>query len=330
MDFKGIFSRKTIALFTVWLVVVIFGSCSDLSNKPLSKAEATSSRSVVKTAATNTSNSANTTNTSASTDTPVSNINSTGNMAVSYIDSSGKVIGDRFSLPEGFDRVQVKNGSFAEYLRNLPLKPDGTLVHYYDGKVKSNPGIYDAVIDIDTGDQDLQQCADAVMRLRGEYLYKQKRYNEIFFHFADGFKADYKRWMDGYGIVVKDDRSYWVKRGSPSNTYSGFRKYMDMVFAYANTVSLEGDMKKVKMEDMTIGDVIIDAGHCVIVVDMAEHKNDGKKLFMIAQSYMPAQEIQVLKNPNREEFGPWYELDIPDTLKTPQWVFTREDLRRFK
>ena len=71
-----------------------------------------------------------------------------------------------------------------------------------------------------------------------------------------------------------------------------------MVFAYANTVSLERQLKSVDVKDMQIGDVFMKGplpGHCVIVVDMAENEETGEKLFMIAQSYMPAQEIHVLK-----------------------------------
>ena len=72
-----------------------------------------------------------------------------------------------------------------------------------------------------------------------------------------------------------------------------------------------------------------DPGHCVIVVDMAEHEVTGERLFMVAQSYMPAQDIHVLKNPGDGALSPWYELDFGDTLRTPQWIFTRDQLMRF-
>lgn len=60
--------------------------------------------------------------------------------------------------------LRLSEGSFAEYLRNLPLKPHGTKVKYYNGEEKPND-VYVAVIDIDVGTRDLQQCADAVIRL---------------------------------------------------------------------------------------------------------------------------------------------------------------------
>ena len=78
-------------------------------------------------------------------------------------------------MPGGFERVVAPAHSFAYYLRSLPLKPHGSKVKFYNGSTKNNYGVYDAVVDMDIGTEDLQQCADAIMRLRGEYLFKQNR-----------------------------------------------------------------------------------------------------------------------------------------------------------
>ncbi|HEY4652530.1 MAG TPA: DUF4846 domain-containing protein, partial [Pontibacter sp.] len=84
------------------------------------------------------------------------------------VNAAGKTVMERYPAPKGFTRVTAPVGSFAAYLQNLNLKPHGSKVHYYNGKVKPNDGIYDAVLDIDVGNYDLQQCADAVIRLRAE------------------------------------------------------------------------------------------------------------------------------------------------------------------
>ncbi|GAB3829788.1 hypothetical protein GCM10028895_45050 [Pontibacter rugosus] len=125
---------------------------------------------------------------------------------------AGKTIAERFPAPAGFTRVIPSQNSFGAYLQHFKLKPDGALVHYYNGAVKPNDNIYDAVLDIDVGQYDLQQCADAVMRLRAEYLFKEKRYEDIHFNFTSGFRADYSKWQQGYRIHVKGNACSWVKK----------------------------------------------------------------------------------------------------------------------
>ncbi len=248
------------------------------------------------------------------------------------LNSDGTSIIERFSPPEGFERILVEDDSFGVFLRNLPLKPYGSKVKYFDGKIKPKD-VHEAVIDIDIGNRDLQQCADAVMRLWAEYLYDKKVYDKIHFNFVCGFKADYKTWMQGNRIIVKGNDAYWVKQTDYSDDYESFRRYMDMVFAYAGTESLEKEMKKIDLEDMQIGDVFLKGslpGHCVIVVDMAENNETGEKLFMIAQSYMPAQDIHILKNNNDSNLSPWYSMKFGEKLKTPEWEFTKEQLYRFE
>jgi len=250
---------------------------------------------------------------------------------VTLISESGTTIEERFGVPSGFERVNVQGGSFEEYLRQLPLKPHGTEVKYYDGRIKPRK-VHEAVIDMDVGDRDLQQCADAVMRLRAEYLYMNGLYDKIHFNFTNGFKADYSKWVQGYRISIDNNTVRWVKETGYSTDYASFRRYMDMVFAYAGTLSLSREMQPVSIEEMKIGDVFIKGGspgHCVIVVDMAENRDSGEKLFMLAQSYMPAQDIHILKNPESENLSPWYSSGFSEQLATPEWIFTKDQLMRF-
>lgn len=249
----------------------------------------------------------------------------------SLINKTGKTVAERIEVPEGFERVIAEEGSFEMYLRSFPLKPQGTEVKYFNGAVKA-AAVHIAVLDIDVGDRDLQQCADAVMRLRAEYLFSKGSFDEIHFNFTNGFKADYSKWRQGYRVAVNGNNTAWIKQAGATEDYKSFRKYLDIVFSYAGTASLAKELEQVAIADMKIGDVFIKGGspgHCVIIVDMAENKETGEKLFLLAQSYMPAQDIHILKNPQNSDDNPWYSLEEEERLDTPEWDFTAEQLKRF-
>ncbi len=249
-----------------------------------------------------------------------------------FIYQSGNTLESRFSVPESYKRIIVQPFSFADYLRKLPLKPHNSLVKYYDGSIKYNHNVYDAVIDMNIGKKNLHQCADAIMRLRAEYFWQKKMYDSIHFNFTNGFCVKYTEWMKGRRVVIKGNKTYWNNRIAPSNTYNDFWKYMELIFSYAGTLSLSKEMQTIDINSIQIGDVFIvggTPGHAVLVVDMAKNK-DNKKIFMLAQSYMPAQEMQILKNPSDSTLSPWYSIDFEDKLYTPEWIFDKNNLKRFK
>lgn len=227
-----------------------------------------------------------------------------------------RTLQNRYATPANYQRVPLPATSFGAYLRNLPLKPEGSLVKFYDGRAKSDRGVYNGVVDMELDNRDLQQCADAVMRLRGEYLFHQGQYDDIHFDLLSDGKP-----------------RYFIDFSNGDHSYSAFRKYMRYIFAYANTASLHDELVKVdKVEDVMPGDVFIQKGkpygHAVMVMDVVENKA-GDKMMLLAQSYMPAQDTQILINPEAGDGSNWYPVQ-EGTLRTPEWHFSSTDLRRFR
>ncbi len=228
-------------------------------------------------------------------------------------ESAGEALERRYPPPTGFARVPVEPQSFAEWLRGLPMKSSGTAVLLHTGAQKWRQDVHAGVVDIDVGQRDLQQCADAVMRLRAEWLYSLGRKSDIAFNDTQGKRLR-------FSSRSKQD-------------YPGFRKYMDFVFAYAGTYSLERELAEVDVDDIRAGDVFIKGGfpgHAVLVTDVVANPATGEKRFLLMQSYMPAQDIHVLKNPASADGSPWYSTTFGATLVTPEWQFSRLQLRRWR
>jgi hypothetical protein len=57
------------------------------------------------------------------------------------INEKGMTLQTRFIPPQGFEREPSNEKSFAAYLRNLPLKPAGTKVKYYNGNIKDDDDV---------------------------------------------------------------------------------------------------------------------------------------------------------------------------------------------
>ena len=217
-------------------------------------------------------------------------------------------------LPAGYEKIIAPAKSFHSYLTSIKLKTDKT-VYLFDGSRKANQSAQYAVLDISVGNKDLQQCADAVMRLRAEYFYEQKKYGEIEFYNGRREKINYMQWL-----------------GSRQNTREMFMKYMQHVFNYCGTASLPYSVKNKSLQAMQPGDILLkpgSPGHTVMVMDMAKN-SDGKRIYLLAQSYMPAQDIHVLQNPMNPTLSPWYQLNDEKAIDTPEWNFYSNQLYGWK
>jgi hypothetical protein len=241
-------------------------------------------------------------------------------------------IADRFAAPVDFQRVVVAPGSFGDWLRHLPLKPAESGVALHDGRPVVDHGTVAAVVDIDVGRSDLQQCADAVMRLRAEYLFSRRLMGLIGFELYSGERYRFDAYAEGQTPVPAGAGIAWQSGPPQDRSHAGLRRWLDIVYGFASTRTLAHELRPVaRLSDAAIGDVFVHPGapgHAVIIVDLAVDAA-GRKLALLAQSSTPARDIHILRNTLDPRLGPWFPLVEGRPFATPGRVFAPDELRRF-
>ena len=246
------------------------------------------------------------------------------------INEDGMTLESRISVPSGYQRTEVEEGSLGDFLHQYPMKAYGSKVHLFDGSEKYNQSAHISVFDLPIENYDLQQCADSVIRMYAEYFWNTKQYERIAFHYTSGFLAEYPKWREGNRIKVDGNTVKWVKSAGYDDSYECFVEYLKNVFSYAGTLSMYcEEAVEIPLGEAKAGDVFLyggSPGHVVMIVDVCENE-DGEKAFLLAQGYMPAQEFHLLINETHLE-DPWYyESEISYPFSTPEYTFQEGSLK---
>lgn len=224
---------------------------------------------------------------------------------------NAETIGD-IPAPMGYTRVEAENSSYAQYLRSLPLKKRGTKVMLYTGGEANYQFLSTGVIDQDLLSNS-EQCADATMRLRAEYLWSRGRYGDISFRNVNGKMMHY----------------------AGGGSRKAFERYMRDVYGLCSTFSLFTETTPRDIKDVQPGDVLVyparaghKYGHALIVVDVAKSKS-GKVAIMCAEGNTPARDKHVVRNLNPLK-NPWFFLDEDDeTIWISCFHFNKNELRHY-
>ena len=232
-----------------------------------------------------------------------------------WVPRATETLNGRLAAPEGFTRVPQDPSSFGGWLRSLPLAPQGTAVLSHSGQriLAGNDARLAAVVALDVGARDLQQCADSIVRLHAEWQWFRGHRDQSY-RLASGKTLAFPRWASAHH--------------SDANAHGAFRKYLDEVFAFANTESLKAQGHRVALDQLRPGDFVVQPGapgHAVLVLDVARAE-DGRRVVLLGQGFMPAQSFHVLRDPDRG--SAWFTVE-GTSIKTPFWpAFGWETLRR--
>ena len=238
----------------------------------------------------------------------------------------------RFPTPPGYTRVKVVAGSFSEWLRTLPMAPEGTPAKSFDGKetLAAEDDYLAGVIAIDTGTPDLQQSSDVIIRLHAEYLWSKGEKDKISYLSATKLNMPFSRWEKGQRLIPQGPNVFWVIKGKPSEVdHPEFRKYLDAVFNWANSTSLSPRSTPVEdPKDLVAGDFFlqsVEPNHVAVVLDVAE-KPSGERVALLGQARNPAESIHVVR-PGKAT--PWFSVRPPVPVLTPHSkALAWGDLRR--
>jgi hypothetical protein len=194
----------------------------------------------------------------------------------------------------------------------------------YKGRPVAFQQKHAAILSYDIGNRDLQQCADALMRLRAEYLFGQKRLAEIHFHFTIGYDYTFFAYCRGKRPAPAGNSVRFTTVPPVAATYTSHRNYLDIVYVYAGTISLAGELRPA--DRLALAPSLLHPGHCFMIVDEATTPS-GDTVYKLVKDYTPAQSIYVLQNLSEPKLGCWHRLST-GVIKTASCTFTSYQLKK--
>lgn len=251
----------------------------------------------------------------------------------SLIHKDSLTIASRVNVPVGYERVKYPNGSFEEYLRNYKLKPYGSKIINYDGSEYFWQHGHIGILEIPVPENGLQQCADALIRVRSEYLWESNRKREIGFNFTSGHYCSWSKYAEGYRPKINGNNVSFHKTAESNGSKANFYKYLNLIYTYAGTLSLYHELPRIEnARRLKIGDMLIrggSPGHIVMICDEAINEK-GEKLYLLFQGNTPAQNVHLVKNLEDSALSPWYRLEKDVVIAVSNYTFQSSKFVRFK
>jgi hypothetical protein len=213
-------------------------------------------------------------------------------------------------VPRGYLRESYPNGSFSNWVQNLPLKAKPAIFDYKGRAVESGSYRVFGVVRMPLLFQsDLEQCADFAMRFWAEYHKSAGTLDKLYLFDYSGHKLPF------------------AKSGK---SFSDFLKW---AFAHTNSHSLKSGCRMITSNQLMPGDMFVQnerggIGHVSVVLDVCRSAQ-GKKVYLIGYSFMPAQEFHIEKAADNYGVEGWFTFEGYTRYLLDNLNFGKPELRRF-
>ena len=219
--------------------------------------------------------------------------------------------------PPDFQRIKLESGSFPDYVRHLPLKPDGSPVYSYNGSLIKDSDSVAGVIDWPLPSE-VQQCTDVAIRLYAEFLRNKKQLGKIVFNSVSGVQISYVKWLRGKYSLNRSGSAIIHAPSSKTKSDSDveFEKYLYFVMQYANSTSRARGLPDIDADKILPGDLFIQPdqsgragiGHVSVILDICQD-TDGRKLYLFGYGFIPAQDFHLPLPTHSQGVESWFTLD---------------------
>jgi len=251
----------------------------------------------------------------------------------SLINENGMTVKTRVDSLKGYTPVSIIPNTFSDYVLNYALKPATAKVINYDGANYGYQSGHVGVLEIPVPSNGLQQCADALIRIRAEYLWARGLQNQIGFNFTSGHYCSWEKYAQGYRPKIEGNKVTFSKTVKKNTSKDSFYRYLNLVYTYAGTYSLSEELTTIiDLQNVQIGDMVVYPGfpgHIMMIANIIESEN-GERYFLFFQGNTPAQSVHIIKNTDDLSVSPWYSLEGKSSLDTPLYTFSSFKIVRFK
>ena len=238
---------------------------------------------------------------------------------------------ERLGTPAGFGRVPAPKGSFAHWLRHLPVAPENTPVTTADSKIVlagDHPNLA-AVVALQPHHRKLLCSANMMVRLRAEYCWSARRPEALSFHFTSGQLAGWRAWASGERPVANGRSIRFAKTSITDESRESFCGYLETLFGFTSSMSLLDDTRSVQDGTIAAGDILLRpgrGGHALMVLDVATNAR-RQVLLLLGEGGSPAQTFHVLCN---DHGSPWFPITQSRSVDFGRrGVFGLKQLRRW-
>ncbi len=228
----------------------------------------------------------------------------------------------RIPPPQGFRRVAVPEGSFAHWLRFLPLR------NRRPGP--GHPGLL-AWVDLPALEGTGGSPEDCLQRLRSEYLHAVGQDDRLAWavsHHPSEPAVRWTAWSANPPAAMTSPATHPVGREDYATLHAFLRKVLPMT----TTLTLSRDLRPAEGE-LAIGQVWhhppagpdAPPGHAVLVADVVENPRSGERAFLLLQATLDEPFPAVVVNPGHSSAGPWFSTPVGPALRLPGWTFLPDE-----